>query len=316
MQPDNLETAAEIESPSCCVTLTAKINDMLSKKDNEQIAYTVSTYAIGDAIWSYFSYLNLGINLQSTNDTAFSMSGQWAGQQLYATVGMGIFSGVIAARYGLKKEYPKAADVMTIFGAGALSIYTWDRAQTWGIEVFKNAGYSNDASGYFSSIFAGISEGLTQFIFIKLIKLFSDDAEYTHFRKDPRNYFLNLLIGLGLNSTIGAIPGAVWQLVFNAAAIGTIGAAATALSVAMCVALSAIVSAKAYHTILNSGCYTSYCGLPTPISDEKLASPASQCCGFLYSLFPPADNETQTDAYATPMLLNVGNIAISPVVMH
>lgn len=276
---DTIATA----NPSYCDALTAKISDILAQKDHEQIAYTVSTYAFGDLIWSSVSYLNLGINLQTTNDTTFGIASQWAGQQLYATLGMGCFSGIIAARYGLKKEYLKAADVMTLSAAGCLSIYTWDQAQVWGINVFTNAGASNNAAGYYSSIFAGISEGLTQFIFIKLVKLFSNDDEYTHFKQDPCNYFLNLLIGLGLNSTIGAIPGAVWQLVFNAATIGAIGPVATALSVAGCVALFAIASAKANYAIVNSDCYTTYCA-PKTIT-EKEASPASQCCGYLNGLF-------------------------------
>ena len=304
------EASTETEDKTYCNALSATISDIFSKKDNEQIAYTVSTYAVGDLIWSSFSYLNLGINLQPTNDTSFGMSGQWAGQQLYATLGMGFFSGIIAARYGLKKEYLKAADVMTASAAGCLSVYTWDRAQVWGINVFTNAGTASNAAGYYASIFAGISEGLTQFIFIKLVKLFSDETEFTHFKQDTRNYFLNLLIGLGLNSTIGAIPGAVWQLVFNAATINSIGAAATALSLATCVAISAITSAKANYEIINSDCYTTYCG-PKTIT-EKEPSPFSQCCGYLNGLFsqPPTQNNENED----PLLLNA-SVTTPPAAM-
>ena len=315
--PAETDSATEVslrteiaENPSCCNALTAKISDLLAKKGNEQIAYTVSTYAVGDLIWSSFSYLNLGINLQPTNDTSFGISGQWAGQQLYTTLGMGIFSGIIAARYSLKKEYVKAVDVMTTSVAGCLSIYMWDRAQIWGVDVFTNAGATKNAAGYYSSVFAGISEGLTQFIFIKLVKLFSDETEFNHFKQDTCNYFLNFLIGLGLNSTIGGIPGVVWQLVFNAATINTIGPVATALSLTTCVALSAIASAKATDAIVNSDCYTTYCA-PKTIT-EKEPSPASQCYGYLNSLF--SRSNTEVNENADSLLLNA-SITTSPIAM-
>lgn len=293
------ENESEIQSESCITSIKKNIFN----GKNEQIVYTVTIFALGDAIWSALSYLNFGINLKPTNNTNFDIRGQWAGQQLYSTVGMGLLGIAIAAWYKSKKEYAKSVDVMTIAAAGSLSLYAWDRAQTSGIDYFKKIGYPDNVAGYLSSIFTGFAEAITQFLFLKIVNLFLNKEEYNLFKNTATIYFKRLLSETGLNITIGLIPGAVWQLVYNAAVINTIGALATGMSVAIAVALSNIFSMKCIQGITKAESYNNCFGtVSTEESDTHAAAPCMQCLNW-FNHSEKTEKETEISASLLPQII-------------
>lgn len=285
-----------IEAETCLTSL----KNTLFNEQNEQITYTVCIYALGDAIWSALSYLNVGMNLEKTNDTDFDSQSQWAGQQLYSTIAMGLLGIALACWYGSKKAYAKSTDVIATTVAGSLSLYTWDRAQSFGIAYFKHIGYSDDHAGYLSSLFTGLAEAITQFLFLKIVKLLTHDKEYLFLKNKFKVYSAHLGCETALNLSIGLIPGAVWQLVYNAAVIYFFGAMGTGLSVAISVALSNIFTMKCIQTITKSESYKKC--LKMDASEETQTDETAPCIQCLSWFNHPEKPETQTATEASILL--------------
>jgi hypothetical protein len=215
-----------------------------------------------DAVWTATSYLLLNKALETTEDSGFDSDSQWFGQQLFASLTMFGTLLSIWGFYACKK--PKEDDGsdkkflwdhgMIYWAAAAVAIYCWDKAQIYGIQFFKNRGYSDESAGYLASLATG-TEGCVQFSAITLLRtLFL--AEYRDFALENPGMFIKLLLPRLLCSlTLVASPGASWQLVYNAGVIHQWGALLTTLAVASTVAFFNYASVKASIALLT--CFTS-----------------------------------------------------------
>ena len=228
-------------------------------RNNEELAHSAAHNGVRDWIWTYFSYDLLNARLQATADVTFDLTGQWAGQQLYSTLGMVIFAIASKLAYkGVGKEFP-TADVVASITAASAAIYTWDRGQAIGIHLGAKLGLSSATSGYFAGIFTGV-EGPTQFLVLTLSKLLTKDEEWSQFKQNPKDYLLSKVKELGLSATLGLVPGAVWQIVFNAGLLANLGPVATCFLVAAAVGVCNVIYAKTSKAILESDCCISLCG--------------------------------------------------------
>ncbi len=280
--------------------------------NNEELAHAVAHNSIRDWIWTYLSYDLLNMRLQVTTDATFDFKGQWAGQQLYATLGMVIFAIASKLAYSAYNKVNKqssapsntgpeqpllpqtepseirfpTADIAAIIAGAASAVYTWDRGQEWGIQIGAQLGLSPEIAGYFASIFTGGLEGPTQFLAISLVKLLTKDEEWSLFKNNPKNYLQGKLKEFGLSATLGTIPGAVWQIVFNAGVLANLGPIATSFLVAAAVAACNVIYAKTSKAILESKYCINLCGQPTAVNgnDERAATQAAPCSALLSNL--------------------------------
>jgi len=140
------------------------------------------------------------------------------------------------------------------FLAGAtFAVYTWNRGQTQGINLFTNAGLSPADAGYLASLLTGGYEGPTQFIFINLVRLLSAEVR-KETEENPKKY-LQLKAKEGALSIVpGLIPGGLWQVVYNAGSINNWGAQPTSAAVAAVVAAANAAVAKFNDAIIASRC--------------------------------------------------------------
>ena len=266
-------------------------------KPTEEQFHSVMHNAIRDLMWTYFSYAELDTKLHSTTNTSFDPDGQWAAQELYSSLGMVVFS--IAAKLAYHfagRSFPNA-DVGAINTAAVVGIYAYDKFASigakLGIEALK---LSPTMASYFASIFTGF-EGPVQTSIITLYKLFTKEEEWTLFREDPATYFKSKGKEMGLSTTLGLIPGAVWQVIFNAGVMSALGPVGTAFLVAATVAVCNLIYAKTSKAILESECCQTWCGA-TPERDPELPkkeAPITQllsCLGLFTSCCTkPADSD-------------------------
>ncbi len=157
---------------------------------------------------------------------------QMIGQLAYGTAAMlGLFAlkfGITYAIYKMKNkpidsDFKKEiyTDAKTI-AAASLSIITWDLAASAGIKFYTGRGYDAITAGYYAAWTPGPAEGVTQYVVPKLVDGLVDLLTT---REGTKNFFsspvvvlknmLRLTAGVGVNATLGGIPGDVWQLVYN-----------------------------------------------------------------------------------------------------
>lgn len=258
---------------------------------NEVLAHAITLNAVGDTIWSGFSYKDFNYAAQQTTDTNFDPRGQWAGQELY--VSTGLILAAIAGRLGYAaagKPFP-TADVAAIVTATICSVFTWDYFQFKGAQWAQNAfSVSSNTANYLSSITAGLADGATQMIMISLVTLLTKETEWSKFKSDPANYLKSKSKELGLSLFPGLIPGAVWQLVFNFCVTLNLGPAATVFAVAIIVAATSIAITKLNSKILKSECCQNFLCKTTTMptqnaNNEKQEAPCVSLFNFASSFF-------------------------------
>lgn len=127
--------------------------------------------------------------------------------------------------------------------AASIAIPMWNMGASIGAHL-AHAG-SATLGALSSAAFAGIFEGFTQFTVKYIIDVATNTETQEMWRKDPFLMCKVLMKDILVNATLGALPGAVWKIVFFAiaaallAALGPVGAAIVAgLVVALCVMLS------------------------------------------------------------------------------
>lgn len=262
-------------------------------QQNESLGWNAGLNGVRDAVWTFFSDKDLNLKLKPTAHV-FQGDSQWAGQEVYSVASMStiaLIGACVYSRYGLNKPFPTVDVLATITSAGA-AILAWDHGQVLGQTIFQNMGYTVAQSGYGSSFFAGLFEGPTQFILFKFIKLMADSREYTQFQHDPNSYLCDFSAGMGLSATLGIIPGAVWQIVYNALVIANANAVLASIAVMAPVLICNYGYAKLVDKLLGSDCYKAscfeLCGRRQPeMIAEETAAPCvrlfhfftSPCCG-------------------------------------
>jgi hypothetical protein len=152
-----------------------------------------------DVVWEYFAKENLGITGQATDN----VQSQWLAQFVFATF---IMARATISRKSLHKSVDKEKYIPLL--AASAAIYPWNYGQQLGTQFGSDfLNLSKSQAAYFSSLFTGVFEGTTQYLVTKAGHLLIDED----IRK---NYtFKSFMLELGLNMTVGALPGAMWQIV-------------------------------------------------------------------------------------------------------
>ena len=213
----------------CWATLLQKCEEKIIASENEKLSLQVLLNFMRDTAWSYWGQNNFSLEIISSKDPLQQM----AGQQFVGTLAMVLGFISIWSGYKLKGKPMPLKEAIAYTTAAAAAICPWDLGQAWGIDMGMNQlGMKADTAGYFASTHTGVIEGGTQFLVMKLGKLLISPAERQKFQANPKA----VLMELGLNLTIGAVPGAAWQIVYNACLIAGLGPIPTALLVATAVA--------------------------------------------------------------------------------
>ncbi len=205
-----------------------------------------------DWTWGIWSVEDWNFKFESTRYD-LGPNGQWGPQFLYgslAAMAATLISAGICKASG--KEIPIKDMIATLVGTMA-AIIPWNAGQNLGMMLGQAMGMSQVNSAYFASTFTGIFEGATQFIMIKITSKLCDAEERRKFCENPKHYLTDLFDTetlkqfakeFGFSITIGAIPGAVWQLVFTACGVAGMSAVPTGLLIAIAVGLANLGVAK------------------------------------------------------------------------
>lgn len=230
---------------------------------------------VRDVAWTYLSCEDYNDRLKKTNNAGFGWNGQWFGQQLWSTLFMIMASltllvGTITweacpeyeeqtALINENRQHhdddqalvqPERIDripfsfkeyciyVFSYFIAAAIAIYTWDRGQTLGINLGLSTGMTPAQSGYFASLLTGSFEGPTQFFFIALILMMFHEKTRKEVQNNSKTFFKTKSQESLLSIFPGMIPGALWQIVYNAGSTEEWPVSATCVGVGVTVALA------------------------------------------------------------------------------
>ena len=205
---------------------------------------------VRDGLWSYFTSKYLGLDLK----TAATWSDANAAQWLYPTAAMlSALLPLYVACQASKQVMPWATSFVSI-AAASLAIPAWNVAAKEGIAWGKRLGMSAISAGYFSSLFTGLAEGPMQEIVTSFGQLLVTDEEKKLYKENPRQYVIDFFKRLALSATLGAIPGAVWQLAYYTAEDYQ-------FSPVLIVALAVIICNEAYA-------FAKEAILPKPVVDD------------------------------------------------
>ncbi len=199
-----------------------------------------------DVLWGYLSITNDGFNWQTTDSIGQKFGAQW----LYPTVFM---ASVFALKYlSFTKRKMIIADTAIIAGA-SIAIWAWNLAEYINVNNLKAKGYSDSSAHYLSFWATGLAEGLTNCIVNPVITRTPEITKQIckkHSLENVLNAFgiasclesFQLMIRIAhsflVGLTLGAIGGAVWEVVFMASVQGgldpLLGGICIALSVGLC----------------------------------------------------------------------------------
>lgn len=271
----------------CCSSLCeSRCCSFLNCPEKQEQLLMITLNALRDAIWVYFSYSQFDVKLQHTQDASFGVDSQWLGQEVYSTLGMLLFSAACRAAYFCKGRPFPTTTVCALNAAASVGIYAFDRFGTWGAQLGQSAVTLTVAqAGYFAALFTAF-ETPVQTLIITLVKLLTQNSEWSQLYCDPVQYLKIKIKELGLSMTIGLLPGAVWQLVFNAGVVCALGPVGTALLVATAAAMSNLIYVTASTVVSNSSCcYTP----PAPLDTANTyRAPLTWCCSFFPCVAPDA----------------------------
>jgi hypothetical protein len=223
---------------------------------------------VRDGVWTGFSSLNWNILGQTMpaldlkgSLTSLISSGAFlqpvAAQWLFGSAPLMIFATGETIYRKLKGETLTPEELRKIWAAptaAAAAIPMWDLGQVIGGHLGSGSLFQHSAQWFGSSIaagmmaapFCGVLEGFTQFTVKYLFDVATNPVTRAMWREEPGLMGKVLVKDLLLNVTIGAIPGAVWQIVFffvlpllMATALGPVGgiivaALLVALAVMLC----------------------------------------------------------------------------------
>ncbi len=223
-----------------CSTVSATLAHSLLADNGslKPLVIQVLLNTVRDFTWTFLSYESLNLYLHQTDNAHYDTSGQWLGQQLWATGAMLMMGLGIAVLSCCRSRNLPAKDIAIYTAAAATAIYTWDRGQQIGINCGKRQlSLSSQGAAYFSAIFTGIFEGPTQYALIALSKVISDSEERKKYM-DVKKACIKLFKDISYSASVGAVPGAVWQIMYAACLQAGIGPVATGIVVMLCVAFA------------------------------------------------------------------------------
>lgn len=199
-----------------------------------------------DASWTFWTVSQLDLSGRSTDNLDDQENGQWVYPTLFMLAG---FSFHWLSCRAVNQAMPAARSLVSVTSA-SLAIPSWEKAGDSGTQLGKILGFKPVDAVYFSSIFCGIAEGGVQEAVSTLGVLLTDTAEQEKFKLEPIEYLKNFAKRMGLGITLGGIPGAVWQIVYNACITEKLEEAETVAAVALAVAVCNISYAKLQKRIL------------------------------------------------------------------
>lgn len=190
--------------------------DMLHQ--NKEILIPTIISAAGDLPWAYFSYRgwNVAFNAApaATFENFFNPEGQVAAQMTYTVISMitmALFLKSLYCAAGRASDFPTAMVLSTITSTG-IAIPAWETGGILGANTFTSH------PGYLSGFFSGPAEGLTLMLVNTGLMLLLSEEQWASFTQNKVEYIKNKLAELRLSVTAGAIPGTVWQIVYNVGA--------------------------------------------------------------------------------------------------
>lgn len=203
-----------------------------------------------DPSWTYVTDDNYNDRLRTADNWNEANYGQWA----WGTIFM--FGGLALHWLACKiagKEMPWKKSLVAI-AAASMAIPGWNWAGYQGQALGESLGMTSDVAGYFAAIFTGLAEGPIQEAMTTLGNFLSDSEERKKFKSDPKEYLKDFAKRFGLSITLGAIPGDVWQLVYNACQTNNANIFLTSLAVGLAVATCNVGYAKIVDKIFASKC--------------------------------------------------------------
>ena len=225
---------------------------------------------VRDFLWTFLSDKDWSISMYKTGSFPKQMLGQWAWSS---------FAMLVPTAVGMACA-DKPADRYKMLGrllAASVAIITWDYGQLLGLSMGQKAGRSVTEAGYFASIFTGLFEGATQTTIIAFVNELCkryENEETVCSLEAFQAAALEVAKQLPLGATLGAIPGAVWQLVYTACFVsGSVNPIAGSLLVAAAVCGCNIGCSRAIERL----------------QPKFEALVASQCCTFKAAADSTAD---------------------------
>jgi len=198
------------------------------------LKYALPDNWVRDFTWTGLAALNVNLKGQmmppldptaalSSQITSSAFIQPMAAQWVFSTIPMGLLAAAQtyhASRNGnaTKEELVK---IWTPVVAASLAVPMWDLGQVIGTSIGTTS-FAHSALWYGSSIaggmiaapFTGMFEGFTQFAVRYIADVATNPMTRAMWRENPALMGKLLAKDLLLNVTIGAIPGAVWQIVW------------------------------------------------------------------------------------------------------
>jgi hypothetical protein len=185
------------------IPMLYKAYEAFIKYDKNSIAY----FAIRDFFWGVTSIKGFGFNLKPTA----SIMSQFLGQCIWSSIPV---LGSLACHKIISKVTQLRISVTA--APAAISTCLVIPAWFWACEAGKKVGawlnFSPTNAKYFAGLFTGVAEGVGYELLSTITLLCLSQDERDKFNADPIGYWENLKKNLLCSATIGAIPGALWQI--------------------------------------------------------------------------------------------------------
>lgn len=195
---------------------------------------------VRDLTWAQLTYQYYNLEFKTADTWHEANGSQW----LYSTAAMcvAILPHYLACQAS-KQKMPWSTAFVNIITA-SLAIPGWNIAAKLGNSWGKSLGMSPTAAGYFSGLFTGLAEGPIQEAVTSLGQYITAPEEKAKYAANPGQYFIQFLKRFLFSATFGAIPGDVWQFIYNAGKTNEIGSIPTGLTIASGVAFCNIMYDK------------------------------------------------------------------------
>jgi hypothetical protein len=259
----------------------------------EDIEEKIFLNLLRDLIWEYLAKENIGITGQATDN----VQSQWLAQFVFATFSM---TRAAIARKSPHKSTGKEKYIPLL--AASAAIYPWNYGQQLGAQFgtdFLNL--SKTPAAYFSSLFTGVFEGTTQYLVTKVGHLLIDAETRKKFT------IKSFMQELGLNMTIGALPGAAWQIVSETCSQTNsfFASGVVASTVAICNVISENVIKRVTRPRKVKSEEESY--QPPEFVEEKVSSPAK---AGIFAYKPRNENQDVID-FSSPVIPAFAGMTLS-----
>jgi len=239
---------SEVSSAHTPVRTKSRTYFGLDEEVFNAIKWGVAYNFVRDCIWGYLSVNQQGFGLKKTSN----IHDQVYAQFVYSSLAMVSLLGAKYLMCGPSGKYK--SDFAAIAGS-SLGIISWDWAQIAAINSLKAQGYSDVTANFLACFATGPAEGTTVWSVSSCVarSLEISSKTYEVIRKDEPWHFSiffgfnslqgfihliqRLLRGLFMSCTVGALGGAVWQVVFEGLVLGRVEPLLSGLIIALSVAV-------------------------------------------------------------------------------